>query len=67
MISKNLLPMYRQQLKPIQPIQPLRPLPPAPNFIRQPAGQRTMPIPGAPLLPRNPFKNIMQLMQAYRK
>jgi hypothetical protein len=63
-VNKNLLPTYRQQAKPIQP---LRPLTPAPRQVQSPTGQRTMPLPGAPLLPPNPFLNIMRLMLAYRK
>jgi hypothetical protein len=73
MISKNLLPTYRRQPNPFKPIQPLRPiqplhaLPPAPNFVRQPSGQRTLPIAGAPLLPQNPFLKVMRMMQRNRK
>ena len=60
----NFLPTYRQQPKAIKPLRPLRPLA---KLGQPPPGQRTMPIAGAPLLPKNPFLNIMQLMRAYRK
>ena len=60
----TLLPTYRQQPKAIKP---LRPLPPVPKLGEPLPGQRTMPIAGAPLLPKNPFLHIMQLMRAYRK
>jgi len=65
-MAANLLPTYRQPVKPIKPLQPLAPL----SKLSQPAtatGQRTMPQPGAPLLPANPFLDIMRLMQGYRK
>jgi hypothetical protein len=52
-------PTYRQPLHPMKPLQPLRPLPPAPNLIQQPTRQRTMPLPGAPLLPANPLLKKM--------
>jgi hypothetical protein len=61
---KNYLPSYRQQLKPIKPLQAL---PPLPKLGQSPPGQRTMPIAGAPLLPQNPFLNIMRIMRRYRK
>jgi hypothetical protein len=57
-MGKNLLPTYRQPVKPIEPLQPLAPSP----KLNQPptgTGQRTMPLPGAPLLPANPFLDIM--------
>ena len=60
----TLLPTYRQQPKAIKP---LRPLPPLPRLGQPPPGQRTMSIAGAPLLPKNPFLNILKLMRAYRK
>jgi hypothetical protein len=60
----NFLPTYRQQPKAIKP---LRPLPPPLKMGEPLPGQRTMPIAGAPRLPKNPFLNIMQLMRAYRK
>jgi hypothetical protein len=60
----NFLPTYRQQPKAIKP---LRPLPPLPKMGEPRPGQRTLPIAGAPLLPKNPFLNIMQLVRAYRK
>jgi hypothetical protein len=60
-------PTYRQPLKPMKPLQPLRPLPPAPNLIQQPTGQRTMNVPGAPLLPPNPLLERMRIMMGRRK
>ena len=61
-----LLPTYRQQVKPIKPLQPLAP---SPKLGQPPTGtgQRTMPLPGAPLLPPNPFLDIMRMMQGYGK
>jgi hypothetical protein len=62
-MSANLLPTYRG-LKPLKPMQPLKPgSKPAEMF----PGQRTMPVPGAPLLPKNPLLDLMKLMQSYRK
>ena len=63
-MGANLLPTYRQPVKPIKPLQPL-----APKLGQPPAEteQHTMPLPGAPLLPPNPFLDIMRLMQGYRK
>ena len=58
------LPTYRQQAKPIKPLQPMAPVS---KVIQPPTGQRTMPLTGAPLLPQNPFRDIMRLMLAYRK
>jgi hypothetical protein len=60
----NFLPTYRQQPKAIKP---LRPLPPVPKMGEPLSGQRTMPIAGAPRLPKNPLLDIMRLMLAYRK
>ena len=60
----NFLPTYRRQPKAIQR---LRPLPPLPKPAQSQTGQRTLPIAGAPLLPANPFLNIMRLMGSYRK
>jgi hypothetical protein len=60
----NFLPTYRQQPKAIKP---LRPLPPVPKMGEPLPGQRTMPIAGAPRLPKNPLLDIMRLMLAYRK
>jgi hypothetical protein len=60
----NFLPTYRQQPKAIKP---LRPLPPVPKMGEPLPGQRTMPIAGAPRLPKNPLLDIMRLMRAYRK
>jgi hypothetical protein len=64
MRSANFLPTYRQQPKAIKPLLPMAPLS---KVIRPPTGQRTMPLTGAPLLPQNPFRDIMRLMLAYRK
>jgi hypothetical protein len=60
----NLLPTYRQQPKAIKPLRPLRPVPKMGEPL---PGQRTMPLAGAPLLPKNPLLDIMRLMRAYRK
>jgi hypothetical protein len=60
----NFLPTYRQQPKAIKP---LRPPPPVPKMGEPLPGQRTLPIAGAPRLPKNPLLDIMRLMQAYRK
>lgn len=65
-MSANLLPTYRQPVKPIKPQQPLAPLP-NPGQPPTGTGQRTMPLPGAPLLPPNPFLDIMRMMQGYGK
>ncbi|MGA7629399.1 MAG: hypothetical protein WCB11_01450 [Terriglobales bacterium] len=55
-------PLTIRELSPVHALHPNtnRPKPVSP-------GQRTMPIAGAPLLPPNPFLNIMRLMLAYRK
>ena len=60
----NFLPTYRQQPKAIKPV---RPLPPVPKMGERLPGQRTLPIAGAPRLPKNPLLDIMRLMLAYRK
>ncbi|MGA2005374.1 MAG: hypothetical protein ABSG70_18455 [Terriglobales bacterium] len=62
-MSGNILPTYRQ----IKPAQPLRPLTTRAKPAQAFTGQRTMPLPGAPLLPQNPFLSIMRMMQRYGK
>jgi hypothetical protein len=65
-MAGNFLPTYRQ-LKPIKPLQPMRPLTPTSKPAQAFTGQRTMPLPGAPLLPKNPLLDIMRRVLAYRK
>lgn len=48
-------PLTIHELSPLRPMRPMNPLSPATRPERMFPGQRTLPVSGAPLLPKNPL------------